>query len=153
MFTAVSLDPQNKVLIRTGTGDWLIKDADFAAFGDLGSGLGWSIVPSHGRRMVQSYIDCDLPTIAAVNGPAPIHPELAVLADIVVASDQAWFQDPHIANGVAPGDGIHAAWIELLGVNRARHFLLTGQKLDARQAHDLGVVAEVVPPGSVQERA
>ncbi|QDL93323.1 hypothetical protein FDP22_16970 [Paroceanicella profunda] len=114
--------------------------------GDDGQGkwLGvWSIVACHCRRMVQSCIDCGLPVAAAVNVPAPIPSEFAVLDDVVVASEQAWFQDPDVANNVAPGDGIHATWIERLGINCARHFLVIGQKLDARRAYDLGVVTEV----------
>ena len=77
--------------------------------------------------------------IAAVNGPALIHAELAVLCDIVIASENAEFQDaPHFPNGVVPGDGVHVVWPLVLGANRGRYFLLTGQKLRAKQALDSG---------------
>jgi len=46
--------------------------------------------------------------IAAVNGPALIHAELALLCDIVLASETAVFQDlPHFPSGLVPGDGVH----------------------------------------------
>jgi enoyl-CoA hydratase/carnithine racemase len=92
--------------------------------------------------------------IAAVNGPATIHAELAVLCDIVIASDTATFQDaPHFPNGIVPGDGVHVVWPLLLGPNRGRYFLLTGQKLSAQEALTLGVVNEVVPREQVLDRA
>lgn len=152
-FNEIGSDPAARVLIITGTGDWFIKGADFATFGDLGSALGWSLVASKGRRMVQSCIDFDLPVVAAVNGPIPIHSELALLADVVVSVDDAWFQDPHMNAGVAPGDGIQACWTQLLGVNRARSFLMLGAKLSASEARDIGAVAELTPHGQSLQRA
>jgi enoyl-CoA hydratase/carnithine racemase len=99
-------------------------------------------------------LDIEVPMIAAVNGPATIHAELAVLCDIVIASDTATFQDaPHFPNGIVPGDGVHVVWPLLLGPNRGRYFLLTGQKLSAQEALTLGVVNEVVPREQVLDRA
>ena len=92
--------------------------------------------------------------IAAVNGPALIHAEIAVLCDIVLASEDAAFQDaPHFPNGIVPGDGVHIVWPLVLGPNRGRYFLLTGQKLSAREALDLGVVNEVLPQEQLVARA
>jgi enoyl-CoA hydratase/carnithine racemase len=77
-----------------------------------------------------------------------------VLADIVLASDTAEFADrAHFVHGVVPGDGVHVVWPLLLGPNRARHFLMTGNALSAREAQALGVVAEVLSPGAVHARA
>jgi enoyl-CoA hydratase/carnithine racemase len=95
-----------------------------------------------------------VPMIAAVNGPAFIHAELAVLCDIVLASENAEFQDaPHFPMGIVPGDGVHLVWPMLLGPNRGRYFLLTGQKLSAREALNLGVVSEVLPRPDLMPRA
>ena len=92
--------------------------------------------------------------IAAVNGPATIHAEVAVLCDIAIASDTATFQDnPHFINGLVPGDGVQVIWPLLLGPNRGRYFLLTGQTLSAHEALTLGVVNEVVPRAQVLDRA
>jgi enoyl-CoA hydratase/carnithine racemase len=54
---------------------------------------------------------------------------------------------------VVPGDGVHIVWPLVLGVNRGRYFLLTGQKLSAREAQTLGVVSEVVPRERLLSRA
>ena len=95
-----------------------------------------------------------MPVIAAVNGPALIHAEIAVLSDIVIASENTEFQDaPHFPNGVVPGDGVHIVWPLVLGINRGRYFLLTGQKLSAGEAQRLGVVSEVVPRDRLLSRA
>jgi enoyl-CoA hydratase/carnithine racemase len=92
--------------------------------------------------------------IAAVNGPATKHSEQALLCDIVIASDDAVFADhAHFDHGVVPGDGIHVIWPFLIGLNRARYMLLTGQEFTAREAQDLGVVNEVVPKNAVLARA
>jgi enoyl-CoA hydratase/carnithine racemase len=101
-----------------------------------------------------NLLDIEVPIIAAVNGPVNIHAELAVLSDIVLASENAAFQDaPHFPNGLVPGDGVHVIWPYLLGRNRGRYFLLTGERLPAQEALRLGVVAEVLPAERLLPRA
>ena len=95
-----------------------------------------------------------VPVIGAVNGPATIHAELAVLSDIVLAADHAVFADlAHVLNGVVPGDGVHTVWPMLLGPNRGRYFLLTGEQISAAEAQRLGAVAEVLPLDQLMPRA
>ena len=106
------------------------------------------------KKLLMNHLDIEVPMIAAVNGPATIHAELAVLCDIVIATDDTVFQDaPHFPNGIVPGDGVHVVWPLLLGPNRGRYFLLTGQKLTAQEARDLGGVNEIVPRAGRLERA
>jgi len=101
-----------------------------------------------------NLLDIEVPMIAAVNGPALVHAEIAVLCDIVLAADSAAFQDaPHFKGGTVPGDGVHLVWPLVLGTNRGRYFLLTGQKLSAQEALSLGVVNEVVPHAQLLSRA
>jgi enoyl-CoA hydratase/carnithine racemase len=101
-----------------------------------------------------NHLNIEVPIIAAVNGPALIHAELAVLCDIVLAVEHAEFQDaPHFPNGIVPGDGVHVIWPLVLGPNRGRYFLLTGQKLSAREAFKLGVVSEILPSERLLARA
>jgi 6-oxocamphor hydrolase len=95
-----------------------------------------------------------VPVISAVNGPARIHPEIPVLSDIVLAADTALFQDaPHFMSGIVPGDGAHIVWPYVIGANRGRYFLLTGQELDAKTALAYGAVAEVLPRDRLMSRA
>src|SRR6202043_3825594 len=101
-----------------------------------------------------NHLNIEVPMIAAVNGPALIHAELAVLCDIVLAADHAEFQDaPHLPLGIVPGEGVHIVWPLLLGPNRGRYFLLTGEEISAQQALTLNVVAEVLPPERLLPRA
>jgi enoyl-CoA hydratase/carnithine racemase len=152
-FADVGSDPENRVVILTGTGERFIAGLDQSWVGPM-TDAKWSKIYAHGRRLLLNLLDIEVPVIAAVNGPARIHAELALLSDIVVASDQADFQDaPHFRKGTVPGDGVHLIWPALLGPNRGRYFLLTGQRLSARECLDLGVVNEVVSAKDVLARA
>ncbi len=151
----ISADPDNKVVILTGTGDTFCAEVDFASFsGELGTPRGWDKIYWEGKRLLMTLLDIEVPMIAAVNGPAHVHAEIAVLCDIVIAADTASFQDaPHFPNGIVPGDGVHLVWPLVLGTNRGRYFLLTGQTLSAHEALNLGVVSEVMPRDRLSARA
>jgi enoyl-CoA hydratase/carnithine racemase len=148
-FAQIGMDTGNRVVMLSGTGDAFCVSIDHQSFRGFRAVDGWS----EGKRLLQALVDIDVPVVAVVNGPATIHAELLVLADIVVAAHTATFADhAHFVNGAVPGDGVHLIWPHLLGPNRARHFLLTGRELSAAEALDLGVVAEVVPSGVAHER-
>lgn len=107
-----------------------------------------------GRQGLLNFLNIDVPVISAINGPAWRHSELPLLADIVLASDTVQFQDSaHFPGGLVPGDGMHIVYPFLMGINRARYFLLTGEVIDARRALDLGLVNEVLPPEKLRDRA
>jgi len=154
-FADVGGDPDNRVVVITGTGDEFIARLDRSWATDVGMTPAlWDRIYTHGRRLLQSLLDIEVPVIAAVNGRATVHAELAVLADIVLASDDTVFADaPHFRFGTVPGDGVHAVWPLLLGANRGRYFLLTGQRIAAKEALDLGVVGEVLPRDALLPRA
>ncbi len=170
-FYDVARDYDNRCVIVTGTGDAFCADVDLgggrsAPVGKTAEGTPapppragvrtttWDHIYNDAKYLLMNHLNIEVPMIAAVNGPALIHAELAVLCDIVIASDNAAFQDaPHFPNGIVPGDGVHLVWPLLLGANRGRYFLLTGQKLSAREALDLGVVSEVVPRERLLPRA
>jgi enoyl-CoA hydratase/carnithine racemase len=76
------------------------------------------------------------------------------LCDIVLASETACFHDSgHFENGQVPGDGVNVVYPLLLGLNRARYFLLTGQSIGADEALRLGLVNEVLPANRLLPRA
>ena len=145
-------DPETKVVVLTGTGDSFIASMDTAAF--MAAGLSWDVIWWEGKRLLTNLIDIDVPVIGVVNGPATVHAEMAVMSDIVLASDTAVFADsPHFAYSTVPGDGVHVVWENLLGTNRGRYFLLTAQTIDALEAQRLGIVSEVHPADAVLARA
>ena len=145
-------DPETKVVVLTGTGDSFIASMDTAAF--MAAGLSWDVIWWEGKRLLTNLIDIDVPVIGVVNGPATVHAEMAVMSDIVLASDTAVFADaPHFAYSTVPGDGVHVVWENLLGTNRGRYFLLTAQTIDALEAQRLGIVSEIHPADAVLARA
>lgn len=152
-FSDVGRDPENRVVILTGAGDSFMTQIDKSWAGRM-TPAKWDTIYFNGKRLLGSLLDIEVPIIAAINGPARVHAELAVLSDITVAADTTVFQDaPHFRLGTVPGDGVHIVWQMLLGPNRGRYFLLTGQRIDAQEALRLGIVNEVVPQDSVLERA
>lgn len=151
-FRDVGSDPENRVVIMTGTGDDFLVDMDFTTRAT--SPFDWDKITFEGRRMLFDLLDIPVPVIAAVNGPVTEHADVPLLSDIVIASDTATFQDrEHFPYGVVPGDGVHVVWPMLLGPNRGRHFLLTGRTLSAIEALDFGIIAEIVPRADLVGRA
>jgi enoyl-CoA hydratase/carnithine racemase len=149
----VGRDPENLVVIFTGTGDSFLVEhvpAEYPAGGD-----GWDFVRStrEGVDLILGFLDLDRPVITIANGPATYHSELPMLGDVVLAADDAYFQDSHIRKGVVPADGCHAVWLELLGTNRGRRYLMTAQTLTAQELGQLGVVSEVLPRPELLPRA
>ncbi|OQV00983.1 hypothetical protein CLAIMM_06409 [Cladophialophora immunda] len=155
LYADVANDVDNKVVILTGSGSTFIHYEDLASGANVLPASEWG---THFHpfvlRLPHNHIDIDCPMIAAVNGPATVHAEQAFLCDIVLASETAAFGDqPHFPNGLVPGDGVQVIWPMLIGMNRARYLMYTGQILDAREAQDWGLVNEVLPPAELLPRA
>ncbi len=107
-----------------------------------------------GKQLLMNLLDIDAPVIAAVNGPAMRHCELALLSDIVLVADHAQFQDSaHVPADMVPGDGMHVVFPLLLGHNRGRAHLLTGRSVSAAEAVDWGLAFESHPAADLLPRA
>ena len=156
-FADVARDRENRVVILTGTGDeWsgVRATPGQSAISPGVTANAFDRVHWEGRALLMNLLNIEVPVIAAINGPAWRHGEIPLLSDIVLAADTAAFQDSaHFPNGLVPGDGMHIVMPLLLGINRGRYFLLTGQTLSAQEAKDLGLVAEILPPDKVLARA
>jgi enoyl-CoA hydratase/carnithine racemase len=150
----IGQDRENQVLVLTGTGDRFMTDIDGPSLDDPTKPAVWDKTTAEGRRVMQRLVDLEMPIVAAVNGPASVHSEYVLVADIVVAADTTVFTDfPHLTFGLVPGDGIYLAWEETIGLNRARYLTLTQGSFTAQQAEQWGAVAEVLPLGQVLPRA
>jgi enoyl-CoA hydratase/carnithine racemase len=150
----IAYDGDNSVLVLTGTGDRFMTEIDGQSLGDITKPMVADILYVEGRRGVQRLVDLEIPIVAAVNGPVSVHSEYALLADVVVASDTTVFSDlPHLAFGIAPGDGLFVVWEEVLGLNRARQLEITQGSFTAQQALEWGAIAEVLPLSEVLPRA
>lgn len=156
LFNAVASDRANRVVILTGTGDTFIglPDGENPLAEGRANATVWDQIIWEGNRLVDQLLDIEVPVIGAINGPVTVHSELAVLCDIVLATEHTYFQDaPHFPGGLVPGDSMQVVWPMLLGPNRGRYFLLTGQELPADEAKELGVVGEVLAPDRLLPRA
>ena len=143
-FRDIGDDRDNHVVILTGTGDEFCAQLSPEGF-DFFTPTGYDKILREGVKVLENILDIQVPMIAAINGAATVHSEYALLCDIVVAAEGAYFQDaPHPAFGIVPGDGLHIVWPEVIGEIRGRYFLLSGQKLSAAQAREYGAVNEVV---------
>jgi enoyl-CoA hydratase/carnithine racemase len=150
----IGADRDNRVLVLTGTGDRFMTEIDGPSLGDITKPAQWDRTIAEGRRVMQRLVDLEMPIVAAVNGPASVHSEYVLLADIVIAADTAVFSDfPHLTFGIVPGDGIQIAWEEAIGINRARYLTLTHGSFTAQQAEQWGAVAQVLPLEQVLPRA
>jgi enoyl-CoA hydratase/carnithine racemase len=153
LFHAIGSDPDNRVVILTGSGDAFMESISPEGF-DFFTPQGYDKIFREGRKVLMNILDIEVPMIAAVNGPVRLHSEYILLADIVLATPTTVFQDkPHFEFGIVPGDGVNLLWQEVIGTIRGRYFILTRQELDAETATQWGAVNEIVPAGKLLGRA
>jgi enoyl-CoA hydratase/carnithine racemase len=158
LFEDVGSDPANRTIILTATGDrfLLASDMDMSvmeAFLPYTANLHLRTMPES-MRLIENFLKIEVPVIAAINGPVTVHAEIPVLADIVLASQDCYLADPfHFRNGIVPGDGVQVIWPIMMGLNRARHFLLTGSPITSQKAEEIGFVNEVLPGADLMARA
>jgi enoyl-CoA hydratase/carnithine racemase len=154
LFYDISQDRENRVVILTGTGKTFSGPRPPAAARKARSTSEWDRIMREGKALLTNLLNIEVPMIAAINGPAMRHSELPLLCDIVLCAESASFEDAgHFESGFAPGDGLNIVYTMLLGINRARYFLLTSEVLDANRALQLGLVNEVLPPDELMSRA
>lgn len=152
-FRDIGDDRENHVVILTGTGDEFCARISPEGF-DFFTPTGYDKLLREGTKILENILDIEVPMIAAVNGAVTAHSEYVLLCDIVLAAEDAYFQDaPHPAFGIVPGDGLHVLWPEVVGEIRGRYFLLSGQKLSAAEAKQYGAVNEVLPRQALLPRA
>lgn len=156
MFKAVGADPENEVMIFTGSGKDFMMDADPKGFELEEQDVqywAYEYAYKDGRINVSSLVnDLEIPTIGILNGPG-FHSEIALMCDLTICSDDAIAYDLHYDIGSVPGDGIHSCFQELLGVKRAAYALLTGEAMDAQTMLRYGMINEIVPKAKTIERA
>ena len=153
-FADIGSDRENKVVILTGSGDAYSGPRAVPGCRPRRTPGQWDETYWEGKHLLMNLLDIEVPMISAVNGPALRHAQLPLTCDIVLAAEHASFQDSaHFPNDLVPGDGVHIIFPLLMGLNRGRYFLLTGQELSAQQAHDMGLVAEVLPKAQLLPRA
>ena len=155
VWAEVSADPQTRVAVITGAGK------AFSAGGDLA--MVQRMAGDHDRvahmlkemsDLVYNMINCEKPVVSAINGVAVgAGLVVALLADISICAEDALLGDGHVRLGVAAGDHAAIIWPLLVGIAKARYYLLTGEMLTGAEAERIGLVSKALPRDSVLTEA
>ncbi len=98
------------------------------------------------RRLVDEMLEVAVPVVAAVNGPAVgLGCTVATLCDIVFVAEGAFLADTHVSVALVAGDGGAVTWPAHTSLLRAKQYLLTGDRLTAAQAVEIGLANFAVP--------
>ena len=160
-FTQIGADRGNRIVILTGIGNEFSgprAEPGYSFYREVSHHITANLLDTihwNAHRLMTRMLDIEVPMIAAVNGPAMRHSKLPLMCDIVIACDDASFEDTaHFKlASQTPGDGIGIVYTMLLGLNRARYFMLTGQVIGAQEAKNLGLVSELMPREKLLPRA
>lgn len=157
---AVNADPSVRVAILTGAGTAFSSGGNVKHMRDRIGMFGGSPAElrqgyRHGiQRIPKALYHCEIPTIAAVNGPAiGAGCDLALMCDMRIAARTATFAESFAKVGIIPGDG--GAWLlaRAVGMARASEMAFTGEAIDAATALDWGLVSAVVEPDDLLDSA
>ena len=152
LFARLGGDSSFEVAVITGAGKAFCAGGDFEQMeennADGGSGYddGFSSLLVDSVAMAKNILRVRQPLIAAVNGDAiGLGATLALFCDIVYMADTARIGDPHVQAGLVAADGGVVLWPLLLGVNRAKEYLMLGDLVKGPDAERIGLVNHCVP--------
>ena len=151
----IDADPAVSVVVLTGEG------RAFSAGGDFD--MVERIITDHafrmqmwkdGRQLVENILACGKPIISAINGAAAGGGlAAALLADISIAGRTVKLVDGHTTLGVAADDHAVAIWPLLVGMAKAKYYLMLNEPITGEEAERLGLVSLCVDNDKVMERA
>ncbi len=154
LFLRIAADRQARVVVFTGSGDKAFcVGADFGGMQDnLDAGYpdGNPDLMIGSALVVRSQLMIPQPCIAAINGDAlGLGATIALFCDITFMADTARLGDPHVTAGLVAGDGGAILWPLLLGLNRGKEYLMTGDLISSEQAGAWGLVNHVTTKDDV----
>lgn len=147
VFSFATTDEYSDVVVLTGAG------RAFSAGGDFDH-IAHNAANPHlfdrevrtAKRIVFAVIDLDKPLICKMNGHAVgLGATLALFCDVIFAAEHARICDPHVGLGLVAGDGGAAIWPQLIGLARAKEYLLTGDPITAKKAAEIGLINHCLP--------
>jgi enoyl-CoA hydratase/carnithine racemase len=154
----VARDVDINAIILTGAGKAFCAGGDVKGMdsrSDPDEAKRYSLMTvANARRLIQNMLMVEQPIIGAINGDAVgLGATIALFCDVVIAADKARFGDPHVKVGIVAGDGGAVIWPALIGVSRAKEFLMTGKLINAIEAERMGLVNHAVPQEEVLPKA
>ena len=130
-------DPELRVMVLASAGKAFCVGGDFSA--DTAIDMP---TLTEARRIIDHLLECSKPIIAAVHGYAlGLGANIALLCDVVVAGPDAQFADTHVKMGIGAGDGGQLIWPLLIGVNRAKYYLMSGDMISGEDAVNMGLAS------------
>lgn len=158
LYGRIERDPDVDVIVLTGEGKAFCVGADFDQMEENlargGYEDGHPDLMYGSVRMARSILAVSQPMIAAVNGHAiGLGATLALFCDVVYMAETARIGDPHVKAGIVAGDGGPVLWPMLVGMNKAKEYLMTGDLLTAQEADRIGLVNHVLPGDELLDAA
>jgi enoyl-CoA hydratase len=154
LFSYYWTDDSIKCVIITGAGEKaFVAGADIPELADLDVRTGTNLA-ARGLYLMKTVQNFPRPVIAAINGFALGGGcELAMACDIRLASEKAKLGQPEVNLGIFPGYGGTQRLPRLVGRGKAMQLILTGEMIDAKEAHRIGLVDEVYPHDQLMDKA
>ena len=146
-------------VLLTGSGQYFSVGGDVKAMSDRPGGdvleEGEVHDPMISRRIVNRLLELDKPIVCAINGDAiGLAATVALLCDVTVMSQDARLGDTHVSRvGLVAGDGGTVIWPLLIGVQKAKEYLMRGTLLKGPEAERIGLVNHCVAAGEVLAEA
>lgn len=155
LFERLHEDDEARVVVVTGNGRAFSAGGDFDYLDQLASDTDLRRESlEDGRRIVMNMVRCRVPVVTAVNGPAVgLGCSLVALSDIVFMAESAYLADPHATIGLVAADGGPVTWPLLMSLQLAKEYALTGDRIPAGRAAEIGLVNHVCPDGEVYDDA
>jgi 2-(1,2-epoxy-1,2-dihydrophenyl)acetyl-CoA isomerase len=144
---AAANDPSVRCVVLIGTGRFFCTGGDVASFAAADRrGAFVKDLAEAVHRAVMTLATMAKPLLVAVNGPAAgAGFGLALLGDLVIASDAAHFTSAYSAIGLTPDGGLSWSLPRLAGLRRAQELIITNRRVGAAEAVDIGLVTRTVP--------
>ncbi len=154
VFQEIEKDPEVRVVIITGAGEKsFIAGTDITNMATLNTQQAREFATGL-KKTFDSIYNLPKPVIAAVNGYAyGGGAEIALCADIILASENARFGQLEINVGIIPGSGGTQRLQRLIGINKAKELIYTGAIIDAKTAYEMGMLNKVVPLADLMKEA
>ena len=146
LWSRLAEDREARAAVITGAGRAFSAGGDFAYLDELRQDADLRAKTIlHGREIVLGMARCRIPVVAAVNGPAVgLGCSLVALSDIVYIGEEAYLADPHVQVGLVAADGGPLTWPLQMSLLLAKEYALTGARISAQRAAELGLANHVV---------